>query len=285
MNQPIDMTGKKIGWWSVIERTDPPAHVKSTLKQAWWLCKCKCGTQKPRTGGQLREGKTKSCGCSRRCNKINSKQANIKTRFPSHHNLKNTFFYRAWYRLISTCYQKNYLYFKNYGAKGISVCDEWRRVEGFISWAKERWKKGYSLELKDGATVFSPDTVFWIPKGDKISRIKKQNRKAEYRNLIGQKFGALTVTEETMITLNNGRRESRLKCICRCQKTSLVQLHSLITGKTKKCACSKVFKWSLFFEKCINCGKSDSRHAAKGVCFRCYHRNRSVDLKHKGKND
>lgn len=275
MHQIIDMTGKKIGWWSVIERTDPPSHVKSSLKQAWWLCRCKCGTQKSILGGQLRAGKSKSCGC--RCYKRHSIHANIKTRFPSRHNLNNTSLYGIWNHMLLKCYQKDYLPFKNYGGIGITVCDPWRRVEGFASWAIGRWKKGYSLELKDGATVFSPDTTFFIPKGDKISRMKKKNGKSEYRDLIGKKFGALTVVEEIMTISKSGHRVSRLKCICRCENISLVAPNSLITGRTITCGCGQFFEWSRFFENCIDCGKSDSRHASKGICFRCYQKKRKLN--------
>lgn len=28
--------------------------------------------------------------------------------------------------------------------------------------------------------------------------------------------------------------------------------------------------WSLYYEKCIECGKTDSKHCSKGVCNRCY---------------
>ena len=273
MRELIDMTGKKIGWWSVLERTDAPKHITSnSAKQAWWLCRCKCGTEKPITGGSLRSGKTKSCGC--RCYKRNSRYSNIKTKFPKRHGLRNTSLYALHKAMLFKCYQEKNPHFKNYGALGIYVCDEWRRVTNFISWAKERWKPNHSLELIDGAKMFSPQTCYWVSKGDKISAIKKKNGKKEYRNLVGKSFGCLSVVKETMVVSKSGHRETRLECICRCGKTTKVVPHSLVTGRTKTCGCTKKFDWSRDFKECVLCSQKDSRHACKGVCFRCYQRKR-----------
>lgn len=274
MNECIDMTGKKIGWWSVLERTDAPTHITSHChKQAWWLCRCKCGTERPILGGALRSGKTKSCGC--RCFKKNSKHANIKTKFPVHHGFKKTALYGIHHAMLLKCYQQKNSHFKNYGAQGITVCDKWRRITNFVSWAKEMWKPNYSLELKEGEKMFSPDTCYWIPKADKISTMKKKNGKKEYRNLLGKTFGSLSVLKEKMILFKDGYRRTRLECICRCGKTSLVSPHSLVSGRTKTCGCTKNYDWSRNFKECIVCNQNNSRHAGKGVCFRCYQRKRN----------
>lgn len=58
MQRAIDMTDKKFGRLTVIKRNG-----SDKWKQALWLCKCSCGTEKIIQGHRLREGKTKSCGC------------------------------------------------------------------------------------------------------------------------------------------------------------------------------------------------------------------------------
>ncbi len=55
----IDLTGKKFGRLLVIEKF----NYEDKLKQYRWLCLCDCGTYKNILGEDLREGKTKSCGC------------------------------------------------------------------------------------------------------------------------------------------------------------------------------------------------------------------------------
>lgn len=59
MPKLIDLTGKKFGRWTVIEKA--PSQKKETM----WLCECSCSnhTKKIVSGRNLRNGKTQSCGC------------------------------------------------------------------------------------------------------------------------------------------------------------------------------------------------------------------------------
>lgn len=66
---------------------------------------------------------------------------------------------------------------------------------------------------------------------------KERTRKANKKNLVGQKFGKLLVLEDTGIT----RAESVVyKCLCDCGKTTTVRSRDLITGHTKSCGCYKL---------------------------------------------
>lgn len=60
-NQLIDMTGKKIGRLTVLQRAE-----NNTEGRARWLCECECGTQKIILGKDLRSGRIQSCGCLNR---------------------------------------------------------------------------------------------------------------------------------------------------------------------------------------------------------------------------
>ena|SRR6187399_3214291 len=57
MPAPINRTGQRYGKLTVLRRdsTDP--------KQASWLCRCDCGTEKIISGTSLQSGNTRSCGC------------------------------------------------------------------------------------------------------------------------------------------------------------------------------------------------------------------------------
>lgn len=56
-----DITGQKFNCWTVI-KLDEQKHKK---KGAYWICKCDCGTIKSVWGASLRDGSSKSCGCTR----------------------------------------------------------------------------------------------------------------------------------------------------------------------------------------------------------------------------
>jgi hypothetical protein len=53
----IEITGQTFGWWTVIER------VPNRWGKVHYRCRCRCGIEKEVGAQQLRQGKSKSCGC------------------------------------------------------------------------------------------------------------------------------------------------------------------------------------------------------------------------------
>jgi hypothetical protein len=62
----IDLTGATRDLWTVMEPAEPPAHIlrHAYRVQAWWRCRCECGTEKVVSSVSLRAG-SRSCGCLR----------------------------------------------------------------------------------------------------------------------------------------------------------------------------------------------------------------------------
>ena len=58
MGQVTDLTGKKFGRLTVIERAENKKEGR-----VCWKCKCDCGNETIVTGKNLRSGHTTSCGC------------------------------------------------------------------------------------------------------------------------------------------------------------------------------------------------------------------------------
>lgn len=58
MSKIIDLTGKKFGRFTVIQRAANNKH-----GQAMWECECECGQRKIVAGYNLRNGNSQSCGC------------------------------------------------------------------------------------------------------------------------------------------------------------------------------------------------------------------------------
>lgn len=59
MAKLIDLNGKVFGFWEVL-------HYSHAVNfQSYWLCRCKCGTEKPVHSKSLRSGSSASCGCNR----------------------------------------------------------------------------------------------------------------------------------------------------------------------------------------------------------------------------
>jgi hypothetical protein len=74
----------------------------------------------------------------------------------------------TWNNLQKRCFDINSPYYKNYGERGIIVCDEWKCFQNFAAWYEEnsKWNKDYVLELdKDvlGKKIYSPSSCLLVP--------------------------------------------------------------------------------------------------------------------------
>lgn len=126
-----DLTGKRFGNLVVIEKAE-----KQGTSQLW-LCKCDCGNlTKIRANGLVRLGRD-SCGC-RTSEKIS------KARFL--HGETNSRLYDIWRGIKKRCLLPKAQSYKNYGGRGIGVCEEWKNnYMAFREWAL---KNGYKEDLE-----------------------------------------------------------------------------------------------------------------------------------------
>jgi len=155
-----DLTNMKFGKLTVVEFS----HVDDK-KQAHWKCTCSCSPEKIiiKKGKYLLAGDTNSCGCLRgeNLNKVrkNNNHKNKKEQYskPYYKKLRN-----IWNTLKNRCHNQNYKGYKNYGAKGIYVCDEWRfDFWNFYNWAIENgYQAGYSLDRL--GNNYNPDNCEWV---------------------------------------------------------------------------------------------------------------------------
>ena len=124
MSKIVDMTGRRIGQLTVVKRAPNPYH-NST--KACWLCRCDCGKEIIAAGTELRRGYYRSCGCQ--------KPETARQLF-SKHGMTNTRLFKIWSCMKSRCYYTRDNDYKYYGARGITVCDEWLYdFKAFATWA------------------------------------------------------------------------------------------------------------------------------------------------------
>ena len=138
------------------------------------LCKCECGTEKEIDLNSIKRGKSVSCGCF---NKEHAKETHTKhglamlstgIRHPD---------YCIWMKMKSRCFNTNDKSYKNYGERGIIVCDRWKNsFENFITDLGWRPSNDYSLERLNYNGDYCPDNCKWILKSEqtKNSRRVKQ---------------------------------------------------------------------------------------------------------------
>ena len=164
------MIGEKFGRLTVVEsnghRTKP-----SGQKYNVWLCKCDCGNDTIVSVHKLRTGSTKSCGCIRR--------ENLSSGIRKTHGMHNTPEYETWCAMIKRCNNEKCDSYKNYGGRGITVCNEWLDFEKFYADMGNR-PKNSTIERINVNGNYEPCNYKWATKKEQ-GRNKRTNRLIEFR--------------------------------------------------------------------------------------------------------
>lgn len=172
MGRQIDLTGQRFGRLVVesFAYTDKNRH-------SMWICKCDCGTAKIVRTNELKAGKTKSCGCLYR-------EVNVK------HRKHETRLYRIWHGMVTRTENEKNLRFCDYGARGIKICDEWRKnFQKFYDWAMSHgYEDNLTIERIDNDEGYSPDNCCWADR-------KTQNNNRRYNVRIKYKGEEHTLSQ------------------------------------------------------------------------------------------
>lgn len=152
-----DLTGRKFGRWTVVEPVPP--HLICGRNIRYWKCECGCDKHTIKEVGEreLLTGKSQSCGCYKmeRMHEA-ARRANTK------HGMTNTRLYRIYKHMMNRCYNENDISYQKYGAKGITVCDEWSSFEPFRDWALSNgYTDNLTIDRIDSSCGYCPDNCRW----------------------------------------------------------------------------------------------------------------------------
>lgn len=169
-----DITGQRFAKLVAIKR------VENDKPGADWLFQCDCGKTTISKQARVKRGMTKSCGCLHFSNNGLSKT-----------KLKNN-----WSGMINRCHSPNVRNYKDYGGRGIYVCDEWRYdFLVFYDWAiTNGWHPDLQLDRIDNDGPYAPWNCRYVTHEENANNTRRTPKYDVFgesltKTQIGRKYG------------------------------------------------------------------------------------------------
>lgn len=156
-----DLTGQTFGKLTIISLHGTRRYPSGGGRRLW-LCRCECGVETKVAGNNLKNGHTTSCGSKKhQCN---------------YHGITNTPIYHVWENMIARCTNPRHPVWKDYGGRGIKVCERWMDFSAFHKDMGESYRHGLTIERKNNNAGYSKENCLWIPKSGQVLNTRKTRR-------------------------------------------------------------------------------------------------------------
>lgn len=166
MNNKIkDLSNQRFYMVTVLDK-----YIKKD-NRIYWYCKCNCGKIFLRRSDIIQNKQVKSCGCYQ---KINNTKIGL-IHGDGRKNGQNHRLYVSWQGMLGRCYNSNAIQYKDWGGRGINVCDDWKNnYEVFKEWALNNgYKDNLTLDRIDVNGNYCPENCRWITKVEQNKNTRK----------------------------------------------------------------------------------------------------------------
>lgn len=191
MGNPRDITGQRFGNLialhlaeTKVTETKTPGRLRY---RRFWLLRCDCGREITADVSNILGGKIVSCGCVKieRIGKLNRT-----------HGLSQTPEYTVWKMMLTRCYDEKHKGYKNYGGRGITVCDRWRNdFTAFYADMGQRPFARYTLERRNNNGNYGPENCYWAT----LSQNLRNTRRTHLLTYKGETMSLKTWAERVHI--------------------------------------------------------------------------------------
>lgn len=175
-----DLSGKVFGKLTVLKRAG-----SNSFKKALWLCSCECGNDTTVVGSDMLNGHTTSCGCVKAAGQYNVVHG---------HNRETgcSKAYTVWKNMLSRCRNPNIKQYKDYGGRGVSVCERWLKFENFLEDMGEPQER-LQIDRIDNDGSYTKENCRWVT--------RSQNRRNSRGHVV-----VVNINGEEMLIVDAVRR-------------------------------------------------------------------------------
>lgn len=124
----------------------------------YW-CACACGLHAFPVRAQIVHARTKSCGCLKPI---------IASNLWRKHGMYRTRIYRIWQHMVSRCTSEKNDSWKDYGGRGITVCERWLDFRNFLKDMGPTYQKNLSIDRIDNDRGYCPENCRWSTCGEQL---------------------------------------------------------------------------------------------------------------------